>query len=371
MTDSLLSRARAVAEVARQAAPDVDRNGVFPAEAVAALRAERLLACPEECLTASAMAEAVGAVAGACGSTGLIWAMHLTLYQVLRRHAPSSGLLADLLADVEEAQPLIAGATSEAGIGGDIRKSKVAVVGAEGVVEVKKRLETASYLQQADLILVTARRAEDATESDQVLVAATAAQSAVSTDAPWVALGMRGTESAAATICCRVPPDHVLPEPFADIVTGTLVPLSHVLWAACWHGIAADAVAVARRAVRRRGAQADDMTTATRLRLADVHARLSVLHSFVSHAACSFDAGRRNALSSSELKVQAGELAVEIVLGCLNVVGIRGYLEPEVSSSSLSRHVRDVLSSLVMVSNDRLRAANGWLALAPSLDSFE
>jgi acyl-CoA dehydrogenase len=53
-------------------------------------------------------------------------------------------------------------------------------------------------------------------------------------------------------------------------------------------------------------------------------------------------------------KVTASELAVATVMSAIRTCGLAGYRND--GEYSLSRHLRDVLSSPVMISNDRILA---------------
>jgi acyl-CoA dehydrogenase len=65
---------------------------------------------------------------------------------------------------------------------------------------------------------------------------------------------------------------------------------------------------------------------------------------------CSIDFQTRMNLT----KVQASEAAVAIVLECQRACGLAGYRND--SEFSIGRHLRDVLSSPIMISNDRILA---------------
>ncbi|MGB6536864.1 MAG: acyl-CoA dehydrogenase family protein, partial [Xanthobacteraceae bacterium] len=67
------------------------------------------------------------------------------------------------------------------------------------------------------------------------------------------------------------------------------------------------------------------------------------------------------------LKVNASELAVSTVLSAMQAAGIAGYRND--SEFSIGRHLRDILSSPIMISNDRILAnvaAASLLAAPPS-----
>jgi acyl-CoA dehydrogenase len=57
------------------------------------------------------------------------------------------------------------------------------------------------------------------------------------------------------------------------------------------------------------------------------------------------------------LKVSASELAIATVMHALNAAGIAGYRND--SEFSISRPLRDILSSAVMINNNRIRTSVG------------
>ena len=61
------------------------------------------------------------------------------------------------------------------------------------------------------------------------------------------------------------------------------------------------------------------------------------------------------------LKVQASELAVATVMSATQACGLSGYRND--GEFSVGRHLRDVLSSPIMISNDRIIANVGTASL--------
>jgi acyl-CoA dehydrogenase len=61
------------------------------------------------------------------------------------------------------------------------------------------------------------------------------------------------------------------------------------------------------------------------------------------------------------LKVNASELAVTTVMSAMQASGLSGYRND--SEFSIGRHLRDILSSPIMISNDRIVANVGMASL--------
>ena len=108
-------------EIARGAA-EADRDGRFPTESIDALRTAGLLGIgvaerfggPGG--TPQAVVRAIEQVAGACGSTGMIYTMHLVAVQTLQACTPEEdGPLADTLRAIAAGEHLTTIAFSEAG----------------------------------------------------------------------------------------------------------------------------------------------------------------------------------------------------------------------------------------------------------------
>lgn len=96
--------------------------------------------------------------------------MHQIQGYCLVRHGRGHAFFEQYLQQIAETQGLIASATSEVGIGGDLRPRLCAVEREGDSFRLAKRCSAISYCAHAASILVTARRAPDAGASDQVLV---------------------------------------------------------------------------------------------------------------------------------------------------------------------------------------------------------
>lgn len=363
------------------AAADVDRRARFPAEAIDALRAERLLAAgvPEAYgglgCSLLELTDIAQTLAQSCASTAMIWAMHQIQVACIVRHDHLSPCFAAFLREVAERQLLIASVTSEVGVGGDIRTSIAAVERQNGACRLEKRGLTISYGEHADSFLATARRTPESPGGDQVLVLLRRAETTLERTSDWDTLGMRGTCSPGFRVTAIFPAEQILSVPFAGICAQTMVPFSHILWSACWLGIAADAVYRARLCARARLRPSPEQSPVGDARLAEAASLLQQLRANVHQCAMSYaeliQGGEctRGALTSvgfaiemNQLKIAASELVVQIVSQALSVCGMAGYQAG--GEFSVERHLRDAYSAICMISNQRLRAANATLLFA-------
>jgi len=379
----VISRTRRIAgEIAAPAAGSVDREARFPEEAYSALRQEKLLgaAIPRELgglgCSIPEVAGMCTALGESCASSALIFAMHQIQVFCLVRHAAESSYFSQYLRDAAEEQWLIASATSEVGTGGDMRSSIAAIESDGPRFRLKKKCTTISYGLQADAILVTARRAPDATPGEQVIALVTRQDYDLEDVGCWDSLGMRGTCSPSMTLKAEAPCEQIVAEPFRSIAAQTMVPYSHVVWSSAWLGIATDAVAIARSYLRESARKEAGKLPFGSARMVDLLGKLDVARAYVNEAAQEYArlieqpegqsalTGMSYSLRMNTLKVACSQLVSEICLGCLEVCGIAGYLNG--SRFSLGRHVRDALAAPLMIANDRIRATNASLMLVTS-----
>jgi acyl-CoA dehydrogenase len=359
-----------VVDVAAQFADQVDQHARFPAETVNALRGARALsaAVPRELGGAGCgmveLADMCSMLAGACGSSAMILAMHHIQVACLSRHGLSSPELRQYLKDLVTHQYLLGSMTSEVGTQGDTRSSICAAQRADGRFTLIKDATTASYCAFADAILVTCRRAPDAAASDQILVLVKQEDSTLKQTSTWDTMGMRGTCSPGFRLECAGPEQHIVPGAFAESSAQTMVPYSHILWASLWWGIAADAVAKAGQFVRGEARRQPGIVPPGALRLAEASAQLQALRHNWLTLALEFDelAQRTDgmqqllsmgwALKMNNLKVNASEAAPQVVHKALQIIGVLGFKND--SKFSVARHYRDALSASLMISNERI-----------------
>src|SRR6516162_10492368 len=118
-TEDLPTRARTVAAVAASHAIAVDGAARFPAEAFQAVKAQRLLgiqvpkALGGEGFCISDVADVCYQLGQACGSTGMIFAMHQIKVACIMRHMGENATLQRMLRRLCAEYFLIASATTE------------------------------------------------------------------------------------------------------------------------------------------------------------------------------------------------------------------------------------------------------------------
>ncbi len=382
----LLQRARDVGNrVAARHAGAVDRDARFPAEAFAALKAARLLGAmvPRDYGGEGAALADIAAIchelAQHCPSTGMIYAMHQIQVACVVQHGQQAAWHRDLLGRLAGEQLLLASATTEAGIGGDVRSSACAVEVNNGRFRLEKNATVISYGADADGILVTARRTPDSPASDQVIVAVLKDDCRLEETVGWDTLGMRGTCSMGYRLTAEAGAEQILPLPYADISARTMLPTTHILWAGVWLGIATDAVARARAFGRAEARKKPGATPPGALRLAEATTMLNQMRASIVGAVRQYEEAQGDAdrltsmgfaISMNTLKVGAAQTLVRIVEQALLVCGLNGYRND--SEYSVARHLRDAHSAPLMISNDRIlgNTANLLLVQKDNLGLF-
>nr|WP_082167497.1 acyl-CoA dehydrogenase family protein [Methylobacterium aquaticum] len=375
--DALDARAKRVADVAARHADAVDREGRFPAEAIAALKAERLLGIQVprslggEGASMSEIAELCAILGRACSASAMVFAMHHIKLASLVTHGLESAWHCTLMERIAAEQLLIASSTTEAGIGGDLRNSLCAVQADGDTFRLTKEASVISYGSQADLILATARRHKDAATSDQVLVALLADQITLERTSVWDTLGMRGTCSDGFLLKAEgLPLVQVMQKPFAEIAAQSMLAASHLLWGSVWFGIAAYAVDRARAFVQSEARKKPGQVPPGALRLAEAANALQAMKSTVVAGLARYEdaKGDPDSLSAigfsimlNNVKTTVSVQSVDIVQRALSVVGIAGYKNG--TPFSLGRQLRDVLSAPLMINNDRILSNTANLLL--------
>ena len=376
---------RIAADVARPNADAADRTATFPSQTFAALRRDRMLGLmvPKSLggqeLGLRKIADLCAILAGACGASGMIYAMHQIKLSSLVAHGMQTEWHRALMRDIASKQLLIASSTTEAGIGGDLRISNCAVLADGDHVTLTKQASVLSYATEADIIMATARRGPDSAGSDQVLIALRRDDYELTRTSEWNTLGMRATCSEGYLLTAKAAAEQVFPKPFHEIAVQSMLATAHVLWSSVWFGIAADALSRAHASVR---------ATARRMpadfagplpgaaRLAEATAKLQTFKSTLVAHIERFEAAKHDdddlnsinfAIEMNNLKVVTSTMAVDVVREALMVAGIAGYRND--GPFSVGRHLRDVLSAPLMVANDRILSNTAGLVVASRFDS--
>ncbi|HVW19141.1 MAG TPA: acyl-CoA dehydrogenase family protein [Solirubrobacteraceae bacterium] len=361
--------------VAAEHADEVDRSARFPAEAVAALRDERLLSAlaPAELgglgASVGTVAAAVRALAINCSATALVLAMHSIEVVALRRFGTTPALRA-FLRDLAADQLLIANANSEVGVGSQPGNSICGLEHDGGRWTLDKQALAISYGEHADAIVATARREPDSPPTDQVLALARRADIELTPLSTWDTTGLRGTCSNSFRLQMSGPEDAIFPVPFPRIAAGGLLHVGQILLSAVWLGLAEQAVGHAHQHVRREARKAIGAVPPSAFRFADLVVELQSARSMLACAIQTYEAledsehleDPRQLIAARNLKIATSQIAASLATQALGICGITGFRRD--SERSLDRLIRDAQGGLVMVNNHSSRTLNAQALIA-------
>ena len=378
---SLVARAQQAAATAAQYCDDVDREGRFPHETIRALREARLMSAAipvdlgGEGSSLAEIAEVCSLLAQSCASSAMTYAMHQIKLSSVILHGASADWHRGFMRKVCDEQLLIASATTEGGIGGDVRNSICAVERDGNTFRLQKDGCVISYGQQADVILVTARSAPHAPSSDQVMVVVTKDQFQLERIQTWDTLGMRGTCSEGFKLSVSGNVDQILPGKFGDTSAKSMLATSHLLWSSIWYGIANNALSRAQSFVRVEARRNPSQTPPGALRVAEAANMLQMMKSNTLEGLRRYERARLNedemngvafVVAMNNIKTGASRMAIDIINHALLITGIAGYRNN--TPYSVGRHMRDAMSAPIMISNDRIFGNMANLLLMHRLD---
>ncbi|MGI8546937.1 MAG: acyl-CoA dehydrogenase family protein [Gemmatimonadaceae bacterium] len=379
---SLVERAHRIGEsIAGPAADAVDADARFPAEGIAALQAERMLSAfiPRDYggggCTISDLSAICFTLGQYCSATAMVYAMHQIQVACIVRHAQQSPYFQKYLNELVSTQALIASATSEIGVGGDVRSSVCAVEYSGESFCLAKKAPVISYGEHADAILATARRDSTAAASDQILVLLRSGDTTLTRTSDWNALGFRGTCSAGFQLRADGCSAQIFPEDYAGISSQTMLPVSHIVWTSLWLGIATAAVAKARAFVRAEARKSPGTPPPSSMRLAQLVSVLQGMRASVHDATREYEnimedaealAGMSFAIRMNNLKLSCSTAVVDIVGQAMLICGMAGYKVD--SPYALGRLLRDAYGAALMINNDRIYGANASMLLVSKDD---
>jgi acyl-CoA dehydrogenase len=362
-----------VAAVTREHAVECDRGGRFPAEALAELRRTGLLGLLAPGTYGGGdgeltdLVDATAELARVDLSVALIFAMHCQQVAALTRHGGEK-LRAEVLPAVAAGECYLGSVTTAPGTGGHLLSNDSPAVAEGEMLRIDRTAPVVTGGRFADGFLITMRTPGASSPAQVDLVYAARDQLRTEVTGDWRALGMRATESVPMKLTGVVPRWQVVGPPgeFAAIATTVFAPLAHLGWAAAWLGTAAGALSRVTAHLRhdRRSGSPSELTL---VRLATTRDRLETVHALLRHAVhvtgTAADAGATAVqLLLNTLKIRAADECLATVNELIELIGLRhGYLTE--SPLELERAMRDLRSAALNYGNDRLRLANGALAL--------
>jgi len=343
-----------VLKAARSDAVEVDATGRFPAAAVKALRASGLLG-----LTIGAEAgglgagpvefgEVVGALAAACGSTAMVYLMHVSAAMTVAA-APPAGM-PDLLPGLADGRLLGTLAFSERGSRSHFWAPVSRAVADGDGVRVRAQKSFVTSAGNADVYVVSTLSA-GAGPSDVDLYAVRRGTPGLAVAGAWRGMGLRGNDSAPMTVDAGLTAGQRIGTPGGglQIMTGTVLPWFNLGNAAVSIGLASAAVdaAVTHSTTARfeqTGQSLAELPT-IRARLARMALQLATQRSYLDTAAASIAApDDGTALHVLGVKATANDAALSITDEAMRVCGGAAFS----AHLQLERYFRDARAGHVM-----------------------
>jgi alkylation response protein AidB-like acyl-CoA dehydrogenase len=365
-----------VAAVAAEHAARHDREASFPVEALAEMRATGLLGLLVPAGhgglggDVTDLLDAAIRIGRADMSVAMIFAMHCQQVAAVAGHA-APRLRDELLPEIAAGRVYLASVTTEAGKGGHLRTAQAGLEVSGGDLVVDRFAPIVTGGTHADGFLVTMLRPGAVSPNQVSLVYAHRDQLTVTASGDWQPMGMRASHSAPLHLEGRLPGHQVVGEHggFGRIAAEVFGPLAHLGWSASWLGTASGALSGVLTLLRTKdGRQRFNLDSELLLsRLGSARQRVDAVHALLrqtaQRVAAADDLSRpRNQLLLNTLKITAAEQCHAVVEDLIDAVGLQhGYLKD--SPTGLERALRDLRSAALNYSNDRLRLADGRLAL--------
>ena len=192
----------------------------------------------------------------------------------------------------------------------------------------------------------------------------------------WDTLGMRGTCSAGFMLKAEGEAGQVLADAYHKVHSETVMPVAHLAWSAVWTGIAAAAVERARLFVRQAAGKGTHTPPGAQ-HYTRASATLGSLRWMIGSALRRYEAAKSDPqelqsfdfqTSMNLLKVNSSEMAIAAVTSALQACGLSGYRND--GDFSIGRHLRDVLSSSIMINNDRILSNVATTAFLVKVPAF-
>lgn len=347
----------------------VDRERRFPTEGVAALRRAGLLALgvpaeyggpgggPRE------LAEAVRTVGERCGSTSMVFAMHLVAVQTLLADpGPADGPKADVLRAIAAGEHLTTLAFSAKGSRSHFwaQTSHARSEGDEVVLDDLKTWVTSAAQADSYVVAIGSPGVESPLQTDLYLVDSSAP--GVEVASPFEGLGMCGNGSSPVRLTgVRVPASHRIGAPrtgYRTLMASTL-PAFVSACAACCVGLSGRALElaiehVAGARLEHQGETLRDLPV-LRARLAEAKIRHLQADALLGRVLDAMAAGTPDMVEVLALKAACAEMAVEVTDAAMRACGGAAYsrhlpierLFRDARAASVMAPTTDVLRDLV------------------------
>lgn len=353
-TESMVERLEPVVDIARQHASAVDTDGRFPHEAIAALQVSGLMGLPVAAEqgglggTPADFVHVVSALAAACGSTAMVYLMHVSaLMSVVA--APPRGQVG-LVMEMASGSKLGSLAFSERGSRSHFWAPVSRQVRRNGAVSVNAMKSWVTSASRAD-VYVSSALTPDGGMADNDLFAIPRETRGVTLGGPWRGMGLRGNDSSPVALDVTIPLEWRLGGSGEGLrlMMEVVLPWFNLGNGAVSLGLASAAVDAA--VVHCTGARLEHLgqtlaeLPTIRAQLAKMHIRLDVTRTYLNEVAGSLaspsDTTQLRVLAS---KAWANDAALEITEMAMRVCGGAAFSQ----HLAVERFFRDARAGHVM-----------------------
>ncbi|MGA4605129.1 acyl-CoA dehydrogenase family protein [Pseudoalteromonas maricaloris] len=358
-----------------------DLSGDFPEKSISKMRELKLLSSliPEEYgglgLTINEVGELCETLGMYCSSSALIFAMHQMNVACIVYGNDNEPFLDATLADISKRQLLVCSATSENGVGGNIRNSHCYVSREKRGFVLEKHCPIVSYGKYSDIWLITSKKSEASNSGDQVISVLYAKQIELEQKEKWNSFGFRATCSDSFRVLAKAECQQIMRRPFSQILAEVMQPLSHALWSCVWLGMAKSAFNMTLESVRKRTLSNGGLNTTHMKGAASIDAKVQSMHAHCSYYLSevsskigmvddSPSANLHNGVNFNNVKVVMSEYLIDIVSMCIKLSGMNAFNRD--SEYCLERLLRDSYGAALMINNERLTESNATYLLAIS-----
>ncbi|MNW36486.1 Dibenzothiophene desulfurization enzyme C [compost metagenome] len=356
----------------RKYALEVDQEGKFPLPSINLLREHGLLGImvPEEYGGAGTSLETIlqicRIISGACLSTGMIWAMHVQQAFIVQNYF-SDTLKQRFLHRLAAGEIYVVSVTSDKDANNGPMSTNSYLCEIDGGYTFQRQAPTVTGAAYGDAYLIIIRKGEDNPALSFVL--AERNQVKLEVKDSWDSMGMRGTQSCEISMECAIPKDQLLhSHDFDTVCNETMNPIAHLVWSACWLG-AVEAeyrnfMSVIRAPNFRKKYNIDsDLLLHD---IGNIRMKLDLVESYIKQFATYYSEYKSQSnhysqtykIKVNNLKLGTSEILCEVMDSLLQLSGVRlGYVRNQ--DASIEKVYRDIRSSRLMLSNEKLKVING------------
>lgn len=382
----VIQSAKNCSKVLAQYAFEVDNENRFPFESVRELQEQGFmgLVIPAEYgglgQSLETMVKVARILSGACLSTGMIWGMHCQQLYCIIDHGDEA-LKKHVLPKVCNKGELIGSVTSEKGKGGHLLSSQSSLLWEKERIHLYREAPTVTAGEYCDSFLVTMRKNASSQPNDVYIIYIEKKHAEVTIkNNEWYAMGMRGTQTISLSLSSNIHKSQIIniDKPFNTICYTTMIPIAHIMWAACWLGASQTIFRKFLLIVRGPGGRKlfQLESDSFKERISRIRMNMDIVDIYLSQMVSIYDQLKNKGKLSdilavettnfnikiNNLKILASELLYQSINDLVQICGMeKGYISN--AEFPLERILRDLRSATLMFNNNRLLSVNGTLTL--------